>query len=55
VKHPEYAWQAPLLRDMKAGPWTQFKTGDREASASHVKIKLKNQPIPSADHKDNGD
>jgi hypothetical protein len=29
AKHPEYAWQAPLLRDMKAGPWTQFKAGDR--------------------------
>ena len=22
--HPEYAWQAPYLRDMKAGPWTEF-------------------------------
>ena len=55
AKHPEYAWQAPLLRDMKAGPWTQFKTGDREASAPRVKIKLKNQPMPPADQKDNGD
>jgi hypothetical protein len=27
--HPEYAWQAPLLRDMKAGPWTLFKAGER--------------------------
>ena len=27
--HPEFAWQAPLLRDMKAGPWTLFKAGDR--------------------------
>jgi hypothetical protein len=27
--HPEYAWQAPLLRDMKAGPWTLFKAGQR--------------------------
>jgi hypothetical protein len=26
--HPEYAWQAPLLHDMKAGPWTDFKSGD---------------------------
>ncbi len=25
--HPEYNWQAPLLRDMKAGPWTQFRSG----------------------------
>jgi len=28
--HPEYAWQKPLLRDMKAGPWTVFTAGDRE-------------------------
>ena len=27
--HPEYAWQAPVLRDMKAGPWTVFKAGER--------------------------
>jgi hypothetical protein len=27
--HPEYSWQAPLLRDMKAGPWTVFKAGQR--------------------------
>jgi hypothetical protein len=27
--HPEYKWQAPLLRDMKAGPWTEFRTGQR--------------------------
>ena len=26
-KHPEYAWQKPLLRDMKAGPWTTFRGG----------------------------
>jgi hypothetical protein len=27
--HPEFAWQAPLLRDMKAGPWTRFQAGER--------------------------
>jgi hypothetical protein len=27
--HPEYAWQAPLLRDMDAGPWTNFQSGER--------------------------
>jgi len=27
--HPEYAWEASILRDMKAGPWTQFKAGDK--------------------------
>jgi len=29
VHHPEYAWQKPLLRDMKAGPWTSFKSGQK--------------------------
>ena len=28
--HPEYSWQAPILRDMKAGPWTTFTSGDVE-------------------------
>lgn len=28
--HPEYAWQAPILRDMKAGPWTQFAAGEKQ-------------------------
>jgi Phospholipase B len=27
--HPEYDWQAPVLRDMPAGPWTQFHAGER--------------------------
>jgi hypothetical protein len=27
--HPEYSWQAPYLRDMKAGPWTGFRAGQR--------------------------
>jgi hypothetical protein len=26
--HPEFAWQKPVLHDMKAGPWTTFKTAD---------------------------
>jgi len=34
AKHPEYAWEGPLLRDMKAGPWTEFQSGDRASSAS---------------------
>ena len=29
-KHPEYSWQKPLLRDMKAGPWTVFTAGQKE-------------------------
>jgi len=28
-QHPEYAWQKPGLRDMKAGPWMLFKAGQR--------------------------
>jgi hypothetical protein len=27
--HPEYQWTAPILRDMKAGPWTEFRAGDK--------------------------
>jgi len=27
--HPEFAWQKPLLRDMKAGPWTVFTAGQK--------------------------
>jgi len=27
--HPEYSWQKPLLRDMKAGPWTKFQAGQK--------------------------
>ncbi|MGB2644542.1 MAG: C45 family peptidase [Candidatus Acidiferrum sp.] len=26
--HPEYDWQAPYLHDMKAGPWTEFHSGE---------------------------
>ena len=26
--HPEYAWQAPYLHDMKAGPWTEFHSDE---------------------------
>jgi len=25
--HPEFSWQKPLLKDMKAGPWTTFHAG----------------------------
>ena len=27
--HPEYAWQAPALRDMKAGAWTTFSANQK--------------------------
>jgi hypothetical protein len=26
AKHPEYAWQAPYLKDLKAYPWTLFES-----------------------------
>jgi hypothetical protein len=28
-RHPEWSWQKPLLRDMKAGPWTVFSAGQK--------------------------
>ena len=27
--HSEYSWQQPVLRDMIAGPWTIFHSGQR--------------------------
>jgi phospholipase B-like protein len=30
--HPEYAWQAAYLHDMKAGPWTEFQSGKTAVS-----------------------
>ena len=29
-RHPEFSWQKPLLRDMKAGPWTTFEAGEKK-------------------------
>jgi len=29
-RHPEFSWQKPWLRDMKAGPWTVFTAGEKE-------------------------
>ncbi|MGA2510656.1 MAG: C45 family peptidase [Candidatus Acidiferrales bacterium] len=26
--HPEFSWQSPVLRDMVAGPWTEFHIGE---------------------------
>src|SRR5271165_5200396 len=31
AEHPEYAWQEPYLRDMKAGDWTIFRAGEKPA------------------------
>jgi hypothetical protein len=30
-EHPEYSWQSPVLRDMVAGPWTEFHIGEHIA------------------------
>jgi hypothetical protein len=30
TEHPEFSWQAPILRDMKAGPWTTFSASEKE-------------------------
>ena len=30
--HPEFDWQKPILHDMKAGPWTEFKSGQTAAT-----------------------
>jgi hypothetical protein len=27
-QHSQYSWMSPLLRDMKAGPWTRFDAGE---------------------------
>jgi hypothetical protein len=27
--HPQFAWQQPILHDMKAGPWTTFHAGEQ--------------------------
>jgi hypothetical protein len=35
--HPEFAWQKPILHDMKAGPWTEFTAGEKPAAAVAVR------------------
>jgi Phospholipase B len=32
--HPEFAWQQPYLRDMKAGPWSFFTSGEPRPAAN---------------------
>jgi hypothetical protein len=31
AEHREFSWQSPVLRDMTAGPWTEFHTGQHAA------------------------
>ena len=30
--HPSFEWQRPILHDMKSGPWTQFRAGDKASN-----------------------
>jgi hypothetical protein len=32
-EHSEFRWMSPILRDMNAGPWTPFKTGEQDPAA----------------------
>ncbi len=32
--HPEFNWQAPVLHDMKAGPWSTFATSQKPTTAA---------------------
>lgn len=34
--HPQYSWMAPILVDMKSGPWTTFQSGETANSAATV-------------------
>ena len=27
-QHPEFEWERPVLQDMKANPWAEFKAGE---------------------------
>jgi Phospholipase B len=33
AEHPEYNWMAPILTDMKSGPWTEFQSGETAAAS----------------------
>ena len=37
--HQDYSWQAPALRDMVAGPWTEFRVGE------HAPQQQQDQPM----------
>ena len=38
--HPEYRWMSPILTDMNAGPWTQFRTGDQAPNSPNAPAGL---------------
>jgi hypothetical protein len=31
LAHPQFAWEKPILHDMKAGPWTTFTAGEKQS------------------------
>jgi hypothetical protein len=33
-QHPDYRWQAPVLEDMNAGPWTTYHAGEHAPEAA---------------------
>jgi len=33
-EHPDYRWQAPVLEDMNAGPWTAYHAGEHAPEAA---------------------
>jgi hypothetical protein len=37
ASHKDYAWQAPVLHDMDAGPWTLFQAGERPPESRVVR------------------
>jgi Phospholipase B len=32
--HPEFSWQAPVLQDMDAGPWSQYHSGEHKPNSA---------------------
>jgi Phospholipase B len=34
AEHPEFSWQSSVLRDMPAGPWSEFRIGQHVAQAA---------------------
>jgi len=34
AKHPEFAWEKPVLRDMQSTPWAMFRSNDHASSST---------------------
>lgn len=41
AKHPQFDWEKPILHDMKAGPWTQFTSGERAAPSGGRSVGMR--------------